>query len=89
MSAEGTPTLSSAITGVFRVLLAEELHTATVGVITEYDATERKATVQPEIRIQYLDDDDLDIQPITDVPVMTHEVGNAGLKLPADQYIIS
>ena len=87
MSKEATPTLSSAITDVFRVLLSEELHTSTTGVITAYDATERKATVQPEIKLQYLDDTELDIQPITDVPVVSFEVGNSGLKLPADQYV--
>ena len=65
MSRESNPTLSAAISQVFEVLLAEQLHTCLPAKITEYDATERKATVQPEIKLQYLDDSDLEYQPIS------------------------
>lgn len=87
MSVESIPTLSSAMSQVFEVLLSEQLHTCLPAIIIEYDATERKATVQPQIKLQYLDETVLEYQPITEVPVISFEAGNAGLKLPSAQYI--
>jgi hypothetical protein len=86
MSRESTPTLSAAIKQVFEVLLADQLHTCMPGVIKEYDGKQRKATVQPLIKKSYLDGEDLEYQPITDIPVVFFGAGNAGIRLPEDQH---
>jgi|TARA_Y100000310_G_C20703455_1_gene832283 hypothetical protein len=86
MSRESTPTLSAAIKQVFEVLLAEQLHTCMPGIITEYDGKQRRATVQPQIKKAYLDGEDLEYKPITDIPVVSFNAGNAGIRLPEDQH---
>lgn len=87
MSLQDSPTLSELMRTIFTTLLSDQLHTVLPGVITEYDSKTRKATVQPQINQKFLDDESLQYQPIVEIPVISMQVGNAGLRLPESQYV--
>lgn len=76
----------AAIQQALRVFMAEEIHTCLPGRIESYNSETRKATVLPLIKKKYLDGTSLEYQPISDVPVMTVNVGNSGLRLPESQF---
>ena len=78
---------AKAVRQVFRVLLAEELHTCLPGKVESYDPITRKATVKPLLKKKYLDDTELELEPITDVPIIFFGAGDSGLRLPESQVI--
>ena len=76
--------MPEAIRTAFLSMMADLLHTCMPGIIEEYDATERKAKVTPQLKRKYLDDSELIYKPIDNVPVMFFGAGSAGLRLPED-----
>jgi len=87
MSLQDSPTLSELMRTIFTTLLSDQLHTVLPGIITEYDSKTRKATVQPQVDQKFLDGEKLQYQPIVEIPVISMQVGNAGLRLPESQYV--
>jgi len=87
MKSTNNATLTKAIQQGFRVMLAEELHTSLPGRITKYDSATRKATVLPLIKKKFLDGEELQFEPISDVPVMFYGVGESGIRLPESQFV--
>ena len=76
-----------AIKQAFRVLLAEELHTCMPGKIESYDSSTRKALVKPQLKKKYIDDTEIELDPIDGVPVIFLGAGDSGLRLPENQVI--
>ena len=67
-------------------LVADIMHTAMPGIIESYDSETRKAKVTPQIKKKYLNGDELEYQPIENVPVVYFGTSNSGLRLPEDDF---
>lgn len=79
--------MPEAIKTAFLSMFADLFHTCMPGVIEDYDSTERRAKVTPQLKRKYLDDSELIYNPIDNVPVMFLGAGNAGLRLPEEDVI--
>lgn len=63
----------------------EDVHTCLPGLIDEYDASTRRATVQPATRIVMADDKALDRPPVVNAPVVWPSGGGWSISCPLAQ----
>jgi hypothetical protein len=78
---QSTPTLPEVLRAVLESRLAD-VHTALPAKIVKYDATTRKADVQPLLKREYVDGDIMSMPVISNVPVMFPSGGGAFLSFP-------
>ena len=84
------PTMAKVIQTAIEARLCN-MHTCLPGIVTAYDSETQKATVQPEIRRQYINGDTVDLPAIQDVPIVWPRGGGAVLHFPlavGDQVLL-
>jgi len=77
-------TLPQVLTSTFMAMM-ENVHTCMPGEIDTYDPKTRKATVKPLLKKVYIDGDVLDLEILTNVPIIFSSTKTAGVTFPINR----